>query len=79
MTHGSWWSATSLAGITHVLDELRKVGRRPGQIAATKHEDLLMRTVMYRASGYFSRQHQEHRREIEIGRRKNICEAESRA
>ncbi len=50
MTHGSWWSATSLAGITHVLDELRKVGPRPGQIAATKHEDLLMRTVMYRAS-----------------------------
>jgi hypothetical protein len=50
MTHGSWWSATSLAGITHVLDELRKVGPRPGQIAATKHEDLLMRTVMYRAA-----------------------------
>jgi hypothetical protein len=28
------------------------------------------------ASGYFSRQHQKHRSEIEIGRRKNICEAD---
>jgi hypothetical protein len=27
-------------------------------------------------SGYFSRQHQKHRSEIEIGRRKNICEAD---
>lgn len=45
MTHGAWWSSTSLAGITRVLDELRKAGPRPGQIAATKHEDFLMRTV----------------------------------
>jgi hypothetical protein len=30
-----------------VLDEVRKNGPRPGQIAATKHEDLLMQTSMY--------------------------------
>ena len=54
MTHGAWWSSTSLAGITRVLDELRKVGPRPGQIAATKHEDLLMRTV-YSHAGSVSR------------------------
>jgi hypothetical protein len=45
MTHGVWWSSTSLASITRVLDELRKVGPRPGQIAATKHEDYLLRSV----------------------------------
>ncbi len=50
MTHGASWSATSLAGITRVLDELRKLGPRPGQIAATKHEDLLMRSTVYRSS-----------------------------
>ncbi|GAC1622135.1 MAG: hypothetical protein NVS9B13_14530 [Candidatus Acidiferrum sp.] len=45
MTNGTWWTSPSLAGITRVLDELRKEGPRPGQVAATKHEDLLMRTV----------------------------------
>jgi hypothetical protein len=45
MTHGAWWSSTSLAGLTRVLDEIRKAGPRPGQIAATKHEDLVMRSV----------------------------------
>src|SRR5579872_7023369 len=50
MTHGAWWSSTSLAGITRVLDELRKSGPRPGQIAAAKHEDFLMRTVYSRTS-----------------------------
>jgi len=30
-----------------VLDEVRKAGPRPGQIAATKHEDLLMQTSWY--------------------------------
>jgi hypothetical protein len=45
MTHGAWWSSASLAGITRVLDEIRKGGPRPGQIAATKHEDILMRSV----------------------------------
>ena len=41
-THGSAWSSTSIAGLMKVLDELRKAGPRPGQIAATRHEDYLM-------------------------------------
>jgi hypothetical protein len=45
MTHGAAWWSTSLVGITRVLDELRKAGPRPGQIAATKHEDLLLISV----------------------------------
>src|SRR5713226_4977960 len=48
-THGAAWSSTSIAGLMKVLDEIRKVGPRPGQIAATKHEDLLMQTSMYHA------------------------------
>jgi hypothetical protein len=50
MTHGSWWQAASLAGIMRVLDELRKAGPWPSQIAATKHEDLLMHTTVVFAS-----------------------------
>jgi hypothetical protein len=46
-THGAAWSSTSIAGLMKVLDEVRKKGPRPGQIAATKHEDLLMQTRMY--------------------------------
>ncbi len=45
MTHSTAWSSTSLAGIMRVLDEIRKGGPRPSQIAATKHEDLLLRSV----------------------------------
>jgi hypothetical protein len=48
-THGAAWSSTSIAGLMKVLDEIRKVGPRPGQIAATKHEDLLMQSTMYHA------------------------------
>src|SRR6266702_8633618 len=48
-SHGAAWSSTSIAGLTKVLDEIRKAGPRPGQIAATKHEDYLMQTSMYRA------------------------------
>jgi hypothetical protein len=48
-THGAAWSSTSIAGLMKVLDEIRKAGPRPGQIAATKHEDYLMQTRMYRA------------------------------
>jgi hypothetical protein len=48
-THGSAWSSSSIAGLMKVLDEVRKAGPRPGQIAATKHEDLLMQTTMYHA------------------------------
>jgi hypothetical protein len=47
-THGAAWSSTSISGLMKVLDEIRKAGPRPGQIAATKHEDLLMQTSMYR-------------------------------
>ncbi len=46
-THGAAWSSTSISGLMKVLDEVRKGGPRPGQIAATKHEDLLMQTTMY--------------------------------
>jgi hypothetical protein len=48
-THGAAWSSSSIAGLMKVLDEVRKNGPRPGQIAATKHEDYLMQTTMYRA------------------------------
>jgi hypothetical protein len=46
-TNGAAWSSTSISGLMKVLDEIRKAGPRPGQIAATKHEDLLMQTTMY--------------------------------
>jgi len=48
-THGAAWSSNSIAGLMKVLDELRKGGPRPGQIASTKHEDYLMQTTMYQA------------------------------
>jgi hypothetical protein len=44
-TNGSWWQATSLNGITRVLDELRKARPRPGQAASTRYEDFLLRTI----------------------------------
>jgi len=47
-THGAAWSSTSISGLMKVLDEIRKNGPRPGQVAATKHEDLLMQSSMYR-------------------------------
>lgn len=47
MTHGAAWSSTSIAGLTKVLDEVRKAGPQPGQIAATKHEDLLMQSTVH--------------------------------
>src|SRR6202158_1723290 len=48
-THGAAWSSNTISGLMKVLDEVRKAGPRPGQIAATKHEDYLMQTTMYRA------------------------------
>jgi hypothetical protein len=48
-THGAAWSSTSISGLMKVLDEIRKAGPRPGQIAATKHEDYLLQTSIYRA------------------------------
>jgi hypothetical protein len=50
-THGAAWSSTSIAGLTKVLDELRKGGPQPGQIAATKHEDYLMQSTMHMIKG----------------------------
>src|SRR6266852_8013737 len=50
-THGAAWSSNSIAGVMKVLDEVRKNGPRPGQIAATRHEDLLMQSTMYHAGG----------------------------
>ena len=48
-THGAAGSSTSISGLMKVLDEIRKAGPRPGQIAATKHEDYLLQTAIYRA------------------------------
>src|SRR5437763_6742091 len=48
-THGAAWTSTSIAGLMKVLDELRKAGPTPGQVAATRHEDFLMQTSMYLA------------------------------
>jgi hypothetical protein len=50
-THGAAWSSTSIAGLMKVLDEVRKAGPQPGQIAATRHEDFLMQTSMYAVGG----------------------------
>src|SRR5437016_7212975 len=47
-SHGAAWSSTSISGLMKVLDEIRKAGPRPGQVAATRHEDFLMQTSMYR-------------------------------
>ncbi len=46
-THGAVWSSNTISGLMKVLDELRKAGPQPAQIASTKHEDLLMQTRMY--------------------------------
>ena len=48
-THGAAWSSPSIAGLMKMLDEVRKNGPRPGQVAATKHEDYLMQSTMYHA------------------------------
>lgn len=50
-THGSAWSSTSIAGLMKVLDEVRKAGPQPGQLASTKHEDYLMSSTLHMGSG----------------------------
>jgi len=50
-THGSAWSSTSIAGLMKLLDEVRKVGPQPGQLASTKHEDYLMVSTTHTAPG----------------------------
>lgn len=46
-THGAAFTSSTISGLTKVLDELRKGGPQPGQVAATKHEDYLMQSSMY--------------------------------
>jgi hypothetical protein len=46
-THGAAFSSATISGLTKVLDEVRKAGPQPGQVAATKHEDYLMQTSTY--------------------------------
>lgn len=46
-THGAAWTSPTIAGLMKTLDEVRKGSPRPGQIAATKHEDFLMQSSMY--------------------------------
>jgi hypothetical protein len=48
-THGAAWQSHSIAGLMKVLDEVRKSGPQKGQLAATKHEDLLLQSNMYAA------------------------------
>lgn len=50
-THGAAFASTSIAGLTKVLDEVRKAGPQPSQVAATKHEDFLMQSTMYLGGG----------------------------
>src|SRR3984893_647418 len=38
-THGAAWSSPTISGLMKVLDEIRKNGPRPSQVAANKHED----------------------------------------
>ena len=58
-THGASWSSTSISGLMKVLDEIRKSSPRPSQVAATRHEDLVMQTAFYHgvagggSTGYF--------------------------
>jgi hypothetical protein len=49
ITHGSWYEATSLAGIEKVSAEIAKLGPNPIANAATKHRDYLLRTSLRRA------------------------------
>src|SRR4030081_1584002 len=45
-THGAAWSSSTISGLMKVLDEVRKNGPRPSQVAATKHEDYLMQSTV---------------------------------
>ena len=55
-THGTWWSAASIAGIERVLGELLKLPPNPA-VTPTKHRDHLFRSLIHRSrpasgSGY---------------------------
>ena len=46
-SNGASWSSPTISGLMKMLEELRKAGPRPGQVASTKHEDYLMVSTMY--------------------------------
>jgi len=56
-THGTWWTASNLAGIERAREELIKLPPNPA-MAAAKHHDYLVRSIIYNgktagpASGY---------------------------
>jgi hypothetical protein len=46
-THGTWWSATSVAGIEKARIELRKASAASASLAsATKHHDFFLRSIV---------------------------------
>lgn len=47
-THSVWWAATSLAATQHALVELIRLQPGPEVVAATRHEDRLLRSLIYR-------------------------------
>lgn len=57
MTHGNWWTATSIAGLERVREELIKLPPNPA-LAGASHSDLLLRSLISRggatapSSGY---------------------------
>lgn len=48
LTHGTWWSASSITGIDRVLQELVKLPPNPATRGA-KHHDHLLRSLIHRA------------------------------
>lgn len=59
-THGAWFSATSIAALERVRDELIKLPPSPAALAASKHHDHLLSSFLHRVrpggssgSGYF--------------------------
>ncbi len=47
-THTVWWAARNLSGTQRVLGELIRLQPNPAMVAATRHEDLLLRSLIYR-------------------------------
>ena len=49
-TNGAAWSSPTISGLMKMLEELRRGGPRPGQVASTKHEDFLMVSTLYESN-----------------------------
>jgi len=47
-THTVWWAAPSLSGTQRALAQLIRLEPSPALLAATKHEDVLLRSLVYR-------------------------------